>query len=98
VLSRDHENVGRRLGIDIPKGNESIVLPDNVGRHFTLADLAEQTVGHHSAPQCFFHSVPESPTQALIAWRLALVFCQLFEEGALFVRHVRRRPNLNAHM
>jgi hypothetical protein len=26
------------------------------------------------------------------------VFCQLFEEGALFVRHVRRRPNLNAHM
>ncbi|MNY53708.1 hypothetical protein D3C86_1894880 [compost metagenome] len=46
VLLRDHEDVDRRLGVDVAEGDGVIVLVDDLRRDLAGDDLAEETIGH----------------------------------------------------
>lgn len=48
VLARYDKHVHRRLWVDIAKGDNLVVLVDNIGRDLTQRDLAEQAGRHAS--------------------------------------------------
>ena len=45
VLARDQQDVRRRLGADVAKGEDEIILVDDVGRDLTAGNPAEKAVG-----------------------------------------------------
>ena len=45
-----HQNVGRRLGVDIPEGEDGVVLVDLGRGNFPRDDFTEQTIRHFSLP------------------------------------------------
>ena len=58
----DHQNVGRCLGVDVPEGEDRIILVDLGGGDIPRNDFAEQTIGHlcflltdqkHGRPPCW---------------------------------------------
>lgn len=46
VFSRDEQHMHRRDRIDVSEGQAELVFPQQLGRDFSVPDLAEQTVGH----------------------------------------------------
>ena len=42
----NHQKMGGRLGLDVVKGIDRIVLIDLVGRDLAVCDLTKQTIGH----------------------------------------------------
>ena len=64
----NHQEVGGRLGVDVLKGVDQLVLIDLVGRDLARRDLAEQTIAHKLPPLYriggskrprFFYSIPK---------------------------------------
>ena len=50
VPARDHEDVHRRLWIDVLEGDHAVVLVDQRRRDLAAHDLAEKAVGHARPP------------------------------------------------
>jgi len=46
VLLRNDKNVDRRLGIDVFKGEASVILKHDARGNFLSGELAKQTIGH----------------------------------------------------
>jgi hypothetical protein len=46
VLSREHQQVDRGLGVNILERHHSFVLMNNLGRNLAVNDLAKQAVSH----------------------------------------------------
>ena len=48
-LSWDHQHMSRRLGVDIPEGQQLLVLVNDVRRDFLVADFLEECLLYWSA-------------------------------------------------
>src|SRR5262245_29161057 len=46
VATRNNQDVQRRLRVDVPDGDELVVLVDKASRDLSRDDLAEKTVAH----------------------------------------------------
>ena len=49
MTPRNYEDMCRSFRTDIPKSNYIVVFKDDIGRHFSACNLAENTIGHRDA-------------------------------------------------
>ena len=48
MFTRDDQDMDRRLGVDVPKGHNGLVLVDDVPFNIAFDDAAEKTVAHRT--------------------------------------------------
>ena len=57
MLLRYDQNMRWRLWIDVPEGNDVIVLIHLVAGNLTVSDLAKQAIGHACSPLVVFNVI-----------------------------------------
>src|SRR5262249_37298215 len=68
VRPRADEDVRRRLRLDVGEGEGAVVLVDELRRDLTIADLAEEAVGHADKFTSSPRRVPSSVAPAARLW------------------------------
>ena len=48
MFTRDDQDMDRRLGVDVPKGHNGLVLVDDVPFNIAFDDAAEKTIAHRT--------------------------------------------------